>query len=36
MQLAPERGKEIPGETYAQVGDTTLLWDAPWVFDSDR
>jgi phage tail-like protein len=36
MQLAPERDEDKkPGEIYAQVGETTLLWDAPWVFDSD-
>jgi hypothetical protein len=35
MQLAPENaGDQQPGEVYAQVGWTTMLWDAPWVFDS--
>jgi phage tail-like protein len=32
MQLAPEGVVE---ERYAQVGETTLLWDEPWVFDSE-
>ena len=33
MQLAPPAG--VAGEMYAQVGETTLLWDEPWVFDSE-
>jgi hypothetical protein len=32
MQLAPAGVVE---ERYAQVGETTLLWDEPWVFDSE-
>jgi len=45
MQLAPEGNEDRqPDEVYAQLEDphpsdpltgTTLLWDAPWVFDSD-
>jgi len=35
MQLAPAPGAEVQGEIYAQVGETTLLWDRPWIFDSD-
>lgn len=40
MQLAPANGPEndmdkTSGEVYAQVGETTLLWDAPWIYDSD-
>ena len=35
MQLAPPQGNEVDGEVYAQVGETTLLWDGLWVFDSD-
>ena len=37
MQLAPpkEDMDKTSGEVYAQVGETTLLWDAPWIFDSD-
>jgi hypothetical protein len=36
LQLTPERDADKePGEIYAQVGETTLLWDEPWVFDSD-
>jgi hypothetical protein len=35
MQLAPPLGEEVDGEIYAQVGETTLLWDEPWVFDSE-
>ena len=35
MQLAPPPGEEVEGEIYAQVGDTTLLWDEPWVFDGE-
>jgi hypothetical protein len=35
MQLAPPCGEERKGEIYAQVGETTLLWDEPWVFDSE-
>jgi len=36
IQLTPERDAyKQPGEIYAQVGETTLLWDEPWVFDSD-
>jgi hypothetical protein len=36
MQLAPLRvEEEVKGEVYAQVGETTLLWDEPWVFDSE-
>jgi hypothetical protein len=46
MQLAPaDQADEQPGELYAQLEDltgeqpvlgTTLLWDDPLVFDSDR
>ena len=35
MQLAPPLGEEVEGEIYAQVSETTLLWDEPWVFDSE-
>jgi phage tail-like protein len=35
MQLAPPLGGGGAGEVYAQIGETTLLWDEPWVFDSD-
>jgi hypothetical protein len=36
MQLAPQlKQDERLGEVYAQVGQTTLLWDEPWVFNSD-
>lgn len=35
MQLAPAPGAEVQGEVYAQTGETTLLWDLPWIFDSD-
>jgi hypothetical protein len=35
MQLAPPPAEEIEGEIYAQVGETTLLWGEPWVFDSE-
>lgn len=36
MQLDPEDPTDrIPGEIYAQVGDTTMLWDAPWIYTSD-
>lgn len=35
MQLAPENAEGKSGEVYAQVGETTLLWDAPWIFNSD-
>ena len=34
-RMAPPSGEEVEGEIYAQVGETTLLWDEPWVFDSD-
>jgi hypothetical protein len=35
MQL-PEPGQiTIDGRPGAQVGETTLLWEEPWVFDSD-
>jgi hypothetical protein len=35
MQL-PEPGHiTIDGRPGAQVGETTLLWEEPWVFDSD-
>lgn len=36
MQLAAEGEHPDPSKSYAQIGDTTLLWDAPWTFDSDR
>ena len=32
MQLAPLPGKEVPGEIYAQLGETTLLCGEPSVF----
>jgi hypothetical protein len=32
MQLAPLPGDERPGEIYAQVGQTTQLWDEPSVW----
>ncbi len=40
MQLAPENEPEndmdkTSDEVYAQLGETTLLWDAPWIYDSD-
>jgi hypothetical protein len=35
MQLAPPSVDEIAGGVDAQLGNTTLLWDEPWVFDSD-
>ena len=35
MQLAPPSVDEIADGVYAQLGNTTLLWDEPWVFDSD-
>jgi len=35
MQLAPPPGSEVAGEVYAQLGETTLLWESPWIFDSD-
>ena len=36
MQLAPlRRCDERKEEIYAQVGETTLLWDEPWVFNSE-
>lgn len=36
MQLAPENDMDkTSDEVYAQVGKTTLLWDAPWIYDSD-
>ncbi|MEK7995425.1 MAG: hypothetical protein AAB403_16615, partial [Planctomycetota bacterium] len=36
MQLAPgEDAGRVKGEVYAQVGLTTLLWEEPWVFDSE-
>ncbi len=35
MQLAPPLGNEVAGEIYAQIGETTLLWDEPRIFDSD-
>jgi hypothetical protein len=46
MQLAPADPADVrPGEIYAQLEDaggtppllgTTLLWDEPWVFNSDQ
>ncbi len=36
MQLDPENPIDrIPGEIYAQVGETTMMWDAPWIYNSD-
>lgn len=36
MQLAPKmKQDERLGEVYAQIDRTTLLWDEPWVFNSD-
>jgi hypothetical protein len=32
MQLAPPIGFERPGEIYAQLGETTQLWDQPAVY----
>jgi hypothetical protein len=34
MQLAPLHGSEVAGEIYAQMNETTLLWDNPWEFSS--
>jgi phage tail-like protein len=33
MQLAPPGQTTIDGWPGAQIGESTLLWDAPWVYD---
>jgi hypothetical protein len=35
MQLAPPSQTTIDGKPGAQIGATTLLWQDPWVYDSD-
>lgn len=35
MQLAPTGATTIDGRPVAQIGATTLLWQEPWVYDSD-
>ena len=35
MQLAEPGQTAIDGRPGAQIGETTLLWDEPWVYDSD-
>jgi hypothetical protein len=35
MQLAADGETTIDGNVAARVGETTLLWDRPWVFDSE-
>lgn len=35
MQLAPPNQTTIDGKPGAQIGATTLLWQHPWVYDSD-
>ncbi len=35
MQLPPSNQISIDGEPGAQIGATTLLWQDPWVYESD-
>lgn len=37
MQLAPPQDEPIesPGEVYAQTGVTTMLWEQPWIINTE-